>query len=121
MDEKDMSFGQYLKYKRNERGITLRAFAEQVGVAASYISDIEKGNRNPPEKYFDKIIEVLGLADDALNMFYDLVGKAHAGVAPDLNEYICNTEVARVALRRARDKDIDDELWEDFIKRIDSE
>ena len=121
MDENELEFGQYLKTKRENKGITLRSFAEQVGVAPSYVSDIEKGNRNPPEKYFEKIIEVLELVGEALNIFYDLVGKARKGIAPDISDYICKTDVARVALRRAKDKEIDDELWEEFIKRIDEE
>lgn len=117
----DLSFGQYLKQKRDSKNITLRSFAEQVGVAASYVSDIEKGNRNPPEKYFDEIIKVLDISGDELNVFYDLVGKERKGVSPDLNDYIYRTDIARVALRRARDKDISDEMWEDFIKKIDDE
>lgn len=41
-------FGQYLKEKRQERKITLRGMARELGISAAYLSNIEKGKRNPP-------------------------------------------------------------------------
>ena len=43
------AFGQKLKQLRNEREILQSAFAEQCGISSAYLSDIERGRRNPPE------------------------------------------------------------------------
>lgn len=117
----EISFGEFLKVKREASGKTLRGFAADLGIAPAYLSDIEKGNRNPPEKHLTKIIELLGICGDELNRFYDLVGAVKKGVSPDLNEYIYNNRLARVALRRARDNNATDELWQKIIKQLEKE
>jgi transcriptional regulator with XRE-family HTH domain len=43
------SLGQLLKKLRLARGLSMRALAEKVSVSAPYITDIEKGNRQPSE------------------------------------------------------------------------
>lgn len=42
-----MSFGEFLQKKRIEKGITLREMARILKISAPYLSDIEKGKRNP--------------------------------------------------------------------------
>ena len=43
-------FGRFIEAKRKEKGINLRKFAELIdNMAPAYLSDIEKGNRYPPE------------------------------------------------------------------------
>lgn len=38
--------GDWLRHTRKHAGLTLRQFAERVGVSAAYICDIEKNRRN---------------------------------------------------------------------------
>jgi SOS-response transcriptional repressor LexA len=47
---------------RQERGLTLTALAERVGIAKSYLSEIETGHKKPPSE------ETLGLLEVALGM-----------------------------------------------------
>ncbi len=117
MDE-EMSFGEYLKAKREANNKTLRGFAAELGIAPAYLCDIEKGNRNPPEKHLAKIIELLDIEGEELNKFYDLVGAAKKGASPDLSDYIYQNSYARVALRRARDNNTTDEQWKKIIKQL---
>jgi len=42
------SFGAYVRWKREQANISLRSFAEKVGVSATYISLIEQGKAPPP-------------------------------------------------------------------------
>ena len=37
-----LKFGEYIKSKRLEKGISLRELASKVGISPSYMSDIEK-------------------------------------------------------------------------------
>jgi hypothetical protein len=46
-----------------------------------------------------------------------LVGHRRQGLYPDLSDYMQNSELARVALRKARDYNISDTMW---IRIIDS-
>ena len=50
MSESNLQFGKYVKQRRESLGKTMRSFAEEVGISPAYLSDIENGHRNPPEK-----------------------------------------------------------------------
>lgn len=41
-------FGQYARSARLDQEVTLKAVADAIGFTPAYISDIERGNRNPP-------------------------------------------------------------------------
>ncbi len=43
-----MSFGKYLKVKREEKNLSMNKLGELVGITAMYISQLESGKRNNP-------------------------------------------------------------------------
>lgn len=112
------SFGEYIKARREALGKSIRGLARDLDMTAAYLSDIEKGNRYAPEKFLVRMAEVLYIAEDEINCFYDLAGKSRHDNYPDLTEYIGRTEIARVALRRARDLNISNAQWQNFIDEI---
>jgi transcriptional regulator with XRE-family HTH domain len=112
------SFGEYIKARREILGKSIRGLAQELGMTPVYLSDIEKGNRYAPEKYLERMIEILRISGDDIDFFYDLAGKSRNDIFPDLIEYIGKTEIARVALRKARDLNISKEQWQDFIDEI---
>jgi transcriptional regulator with XRE-family HTH domain len=114
-----VSFGGFIKAKRENFGKSIRGLAAELDMTPAYLSDIEKGNRYAPEKYLEKMVTVLQIIGDDVNTFYDLAGKSRNNNYPDLTEYIGNTDIARVALRKARDLDIPDAKWEEFIDNIE--
>ena len=75
-------FGKYIEAKRKERGINLRKFAERIdNMAPAYLSDIEKGNRYPPDRdKIAKMAEVLGLDAKETADLYDLAAFDRASV-----------------------------------------
>lgn len=121
MYEDGLTFGQFIKEKRESLGKSLRSVAADIGMAPAYLSDVEKGNRWPPVKYLEMMIEVLKIPQSELNTFYDLAGDIREGSYPDLTDYIGKTDIARVALRTARDHNIPDEQWQAFIDNINSQ
>lgn len=121
MGKDGLTFGQFIKEKRESLGKSLRSVAVDIGMAPAYLSDVEKGNRWPPVKYLEKMIEVLQIPQSELNTFYDLAGDIREGSYPDLTDYIGKTNIARVALRTARDHNIPDEQWQAFIDNINSQ
>lgn len=44
----DKTFGESLREKRIEKGISLRKFAQLVGISPTYLSQVEQGNVDPP-------------------------------------------------------------------------
>lgn len=67
------------------------------------------------------MIELLKLTDTDVDTFYDLASVCKNGVYLDITEYIENTDTVRVALRRARDKNIQDDFWKDVLDQINKE
>jgi transcriptional regulator with XRE-family HTH domain len=112
------SFGEYVKARREALGKSIRGLALELDMTPAYLSDIEKGNRYAPEKYLERMTEVLCIEGDESYYFYDLAGKSRNNIYPDLVDYIGKTEIARVALRKARDLNISNTQWQDFIDQI---
>jgi HTH-type transcriptional regulator, competence development regulator len=78
----EQGFGATIRNLREERGIGLRQFARTVGVSATYLSKIERGELPPPAE--DRVKEIARLLDQDPDELLALAGK----VASDLNEII---------------------------------
>lgn len=120
MNENEMAFGKFIEERRKALGFTLRGFAAELDIAPAYMSDIEKGRRYPPDKKLDEIAQILKLNETDKNAMLDLAAMAkNKTVSSDLPEYIMEKDLARVALRRARDGKLSDEAWQEVIDLID--
>lgn len=120
MNENEMAFGKFIEERRKALGLTLRGFAAELDIAPAYMSDIEKGRRYPPDKKLDEIAQILKLNETEKNSMLDLAAMAKTKtVSSDLPEYIMEKDLARVALRRARDGKLSDEGWQEVINLID--
>lgn len=115
----NISFGKFLENKRKERKLTMRAFADKIPMTAPYLSDIEKGRRNPPPiEKLERISEVLGLTDEEKTEMLDLAGEGRDEVAPDLPQYIKENDFVSAALRTAKDLGADEEDWLKFVEEL---
>jgi len=123
MNENEMKFGRFVEQKRKEQGITLRGLAGELELAPSYMSDMEKGRRYPPDRgKLEEIARILKLPKEDKDLMYDLAALAKENtVSPDLPEYIMEKDIVRVALRKARDKNVSDEDWQRVIEIFDNE
>lgn len=119
-------FGKFINEKRLGRcpageDILLKDIAKAMGTTATYLSDIIKGRRNPPEmNLLLRIAEVLQLTDEEKAEMFDLAGRERNEAAPDLPEYIMDESIphVRAALRRASDKNLGDDFWNMFLKKL---
>ncbi|MGN0897188.1 MAG: helix-turn-helix domain-containing protein [Succinivibrio sp.] len=113
-------FGDFISKRRLELNMTLRGFAKELGVSAPYLSDIEKGNREPNEKtLLDSLVRVLHLTPDEQNKLYDMAAAQKNELAKDVSEYVTENDMAKVALRTAKAKGATKEDWERFIKDLE--
>ena len=117
----EISFGKFIKEKRILQGKSIRVFADEIGISAAYLSDVERGNRYPPQKHLSILIEKLCLDDEETEMFYDLVGR-ESGNYIDISVYLKDNKNARKALRLAIQKNMTSFDWQkvidEFIKKI---
>lgn len=52
-------FGKNVRRERQSKGLTLEAMADEVGLAYSYLGEIERGRKNPTLDVVERIAEVL--------------------------------------------------------------
>lgn len=120
-DTNERTFGQFVKACREDKGLSVRGFAAQIGCSPAYLSDIEKGNRYAPKKYLDEIFKVLGLPEEDRQDFLDLAGASRGFQYEDINKFFGQQPLARIALRTAMKENPSDEYWQSFIDGMKEE
>lgn len=123
-------FGEYLKEKRLERGVTTRGLAKDLEVSVSYISELESSVKMPPnskeEKYnnlIERISKYLKLSDEEYNTLRNLADSelgAKGYLSSDMTEYINNVPLAMTALRKAKDANLSETEWSKIIESMNN-
>ncbi len=114
-----VTFGEYLKHKRDEKHISLRELARALNVSAPFLSDVENNRRAPlTEERLADLANVLQLSDDEKAEMYDIVGKQKGLLAPDLNPYVTDRPYVNAALRTARNLEANEEDWQRFVEDL---
>jgi transcriptional regulator with XRE-family HTH domain len=116
MKKTTVTFGEYLKHKREEKQISLREVARTLGVSAPFLSDVENNRRGPlTEERLADLAKVLHLNEKEQAEMYDIVGKQKGLLAPDLNPYVTERPYVNAALRAARNLEANEEDWQRFV------
>ena len=98
------SFGNYVREKRIYHDIGQRELAQKIGIAASYLNDIEKNKRSAPKiNIIKKISLILKIDLDLLN---DLAGKSKNTLAPDIIDYITKNPNIISLIRTAKNNNL---------------
>ncbi|MFR1822131.1 MAG: helix-turn-helix domain-containing protein [Clostridium saudiense] len=117
----EMSFGEFIAKKREEKKINLREMARLLKITPPYLSDIEKERRNSPDKdKLDELANILSLSEDECRYMYDLAGKKRNSISVDLPDYIMERDYVRVALRKAMDLEVGEEEWKKFVEELEN-
>ena len=116
----ERSFGRFVRQRREELGKSVRGFSQEIGITAVYLSDIERGNRYAPKAYLEALRTGLQIPEEDKCAFEDLASASRGFRYEDINPYLGMQPLARVALRKARDLNIPDEKWQEFIDGMDS-
>ena len=116
----EQTFGEFVRQKRMERGISLRGLAARLGLSPVYMSNIETSRRPAPTlEYLDKLAVELDLSKSDRTLLLDLAARPETQrVSADLPEYIMERDIVRAALRTAKEVDATDEEWQEVIDRI---
>ena len=100
-------FATCVKRAREEKGISLRQFAENVGCSAAYWSEIEKGVKPTPVKLLPAIAKTLGVDEKEMDNFCDTAYLTREELAPDMADYIKNNPRVLKVLRIIKDNNLD--------------
>ena len=123
MNGRAQTFGSFMRQKREEKGITVRGLATILGITPAYVSDLEKGNRaaprrNSPKDLLERICQILMSTDEDRHRYYDLAAESRDGQYDELNDYLHQHANARLALRVARDRGLDEDGWSAIAEQI---
>ena len=107
---KKKNFGLFIRELRIKNGFGQRELASKIGVAASYLNDIEKEKRSAPKQIvIKKLSKLLKVNIDILN---DLAGISKGNVAPDIGEYIESNPRIVSLIRSIKENNLDEEQIE---------
>ena len=115
-----MRYGQFLRSKRvsDNRELTLKDIAEELGVSVSFVSDVEQGRRKPyDEEKTEKLIEFLQFSEGDIA----LAARENSRIPRDLDDIMMYSEageMARFALRMTKKGVVSDDDWRRFIHYI---
>ena len=62
----DSTFGQFIRHQREMQDLTMRQLADLVGISNPYLSQIERGLREPSERVLDAIADNLEMSAETL-------------------------------------------------------
>ena len=110
------TFGSYIRHLRIENKIGQRELAKIIGVAPSYLNDIEKNKRSAPRmNLINKLSTKLGANVDLL---YDLAGNSKKTFAPDITDFIEKNPKIVSILRTIKDNKLSNNEIEILEKKI---
>lgn len=81
-----MTTGEKIRQARKDAGMTQKALADALGVSESFVSQYEKGKREPKYQTLCKIAEALGMPSPAYFVFDPIPDEMEKSPAPDGGE-----------------------------------
>ena len=114
----NQTFGSYIRNLRIENQIGQRELAKKIGLAASYLNDIEKNKRSAPKNDIIKKLSLILKVD--LDLLNDLAGSSKKTLPPDILEYIEKNPKIISLIRSAKNNKLnqdDIEKMEESINR----
>ena len=104
------TFGSYIRDLRIDNGIGQRELALKIGIAASYLNDIEKNKRGAPKVNIIKKLSLILKADSYL--LNDLAGNSKKTLPPDILDYVENNPKIISLIRSAKNNNLSDDEFE---------
>ena len=109
-DNVNKIFGSYIRSLRIKNEIGQRELAQKIGIAPSYLNDIEKNKRGAPKVDIIKKLSLILKAD--LDLLNDLAGSSKKTLAPDIIDYIEKNPKIISLIRSAKNNNLNDDEFE---------
>ena len=118
---KSKTFEAFLKEKRLNRQIGLRALAKQIEMQPSNYCSIESGSKPaPPEDKLRLIAKTLDLSTEEERVLFDLAARSRDDIPSDIKDLIRRDSVIPALLRTVEDEKIGTEQIKAIVKDIKS-
>ena len=122
----DNTFGIFLKEKRQQNGLSLRALAKQVELSHIYLYNIESGKKAPPsDKVIKRLANALNFDEKSRLLFFDIAAKckfdidsSNYYIPVDISQYLNENEDVRNVIREANQKEQHNSFWNDLLKEL---
>ena len=111
-----ISFGSLVRKTRLDLSIGQRELAKKIGIAASYLNDIEKEKRTAPKPNIIK--QLSATLKINLNDLNDLAGISKRDVPPDISEYIENNPNLVSLIRSIKNNNLNEFQLDEINKFI---
>ena len=99
-------YGPFIRRLRTNLDITQRELAKKVGIAPSYLNDLEKEKRAAPKlEVIKKLSSILKIS---LNHLNDLAGISKKEIAPDISEFIRKNPKIISLIRSIKESNLDE-------------
>ena len=85
---KETEFTILFKIMRANSNLTLRALGEDLGLSASYLNDLEKGNRKPNERVVEALVTFYNLNLNQQRILYDSVANSTDSLSFDVIRFL---------------------------------
>lgn len=79
--EAKVPFGEYVRQLRNRKNLSLRDVEAEVGISASHLSQIERGEKNPPKP--EMLRRLARLYEESMNAMFVAAGLQEADSPED--------------------------------------
>ena len=109
-------FGTFIRELRLKKGIGQRKLADSIGIAASYLNDIEKNKRAAPK--INVINKLSAVLETNKNHLHDLAGFSKKGVAPDISEFIESNPKIISLIRSIKENKLNDVQIDNLEKSL---
>jgi len=109
-------FGTFIRELRIKNDIGQRELAKKIGIAASYLNDIEKNKRSAPKNDIIKKISLILKAN--LDLLNDLAGTSKKTLPPDIINYLEKNPKFISLIRSAKNNKLNDDEFEKIENSI---
>jgi len=120
---KDMNFGEFIEFKRNEARISLRAAARSLDISPQFFSEVEKSRRSAftPDK-LELLANILKLNEDETYTMYDKAAETRRSsdiaIPQDIPDYIMERDYVLSALRLAKEVNAGEDEWRLLVEEL---
>lgn len=122
----DNTFGIFLKEKRQQNGLSLRALGKYVELSHIYLYNIESGKKAPPsDDVIKRLAYALNLDEKSRLLFFDMAAQCKSSIDSnnyylpvDISQYLNENEDARNVIREANKNEQHNSFWNDLLKEI---
>jgi transcriptional regulator with XRE-family HTH domain len=122
----DNTFGKFLKDKRQQNGLSLRALGKQVKLSHIYLYNIESGKKAPPnDEIIKRLANALNLDEKSRLLFFDIAAQCKSSIDSDnyyipvdISKYLNENEDARNVIREANKKEQHNSFWNDLLMEL---